>query len=64
MKAPEGEGAKVVCQNQVLKEPTEGEVEAMREVSTGDRKRKKRPGLTQGLVPGKKVMKKYYKQHI
>lgn len=62
VKGQEREKAEVLCQNQAPKEPTEREVEEMKDVSVGERKRKKRPGLTQGLVPGKKVMKNYYKQ--
>lgn len=56
----------VVCQNQVLPEPSAHELEKIRQeaVLQNAQKRKKRPGLTQGIVPGKKVMKKYMNQKL
>ncbi|XP_019876669.1 uncharacterized protein LOC109604572 [Aethina tumida] len=52
----------VVCQNQTVPQPSTEELEKIKEESVGhNQQKRKRPGLTQGLVPGKKVMKNYVK---
>lgn len=52
----------VICQNQSLAQPTEQEMTQIREEGMGTSSQKrKRPGLSQGLVPGKKVIKNYLK---
>ncbi|EFA10221.1 uncharacterized protein LOC656965 [Tribolium castaneum] len=53
----------VVCQSQSLPEPSPHELEKIRQEAV-TQKRKKRPGLTQGLVPGKKVMRNYVNQKL
>lgn len=54
----------VLYQNQKVPEPTPEVLEQIREESVTGNKQKKRPGLTQGLVPGKRVMKSYHKQQM
>ncbi|XP_030759872.1 uncharacterized protein LOC115885190 [Sitophilus oryzae] len=59
----------VICQrsatgqnylNNSLPQPTEQDImKITEEVAAEQKKKRKRPGLTQGLVPGKKVMKQY-----
>lgn len=53
----------VVCQSQSLPQPTHQEIDAIKEDAVNQKKRK-RPGLTQGLIPGKKVLKNYANQKI
>ena len=53
----------VICQKQNIPEPSVEELERIR-VEAVSLKKKKRPGLTQGLTPGKKVMKKYANQKL
>ncbi|GJQ75803.1 hypothetical protein Trydic_g17873 [Trypoxylus dichotomus] len=50
----------VLCQSQPLAQPTEHEINQI--VQENVAQKRKRPGLSQGLVPGKKVMKSYFKQ--
>ncbi|RZC34396.1 hypothetical protein BDFB_003018 [Asbolus verrucosus] len=54
----------IICQKQTLPQPSTQELEKIRQESVmqTSQKRKKRPGLTQGLIPGKKVMKNYVNQ--
>lgn len=55
----------VVCQSSVTglnaspQQPTPQDIEKIQEESLLEKKKRKRPGLTTGLVPGKKVMKQY-----
>nr|CAH7741314.1 unnamed protein product [Callosobruchus chinensis] len=49
----------VVCQN-APQTGFELEQSELGEEENGANKKRKRPGLSQGLVPGKKVMKQYY----
>lgn len=51
----------VLYQNQSLPQPTTQELKDIQEEAVASKKNRKRPGLTQGLVPGKKVMKNYMK---
>lgn len=52
----------VLCQNQLLPQPSIQELKEIQQDAIANKKSRKRPGLTQGLVPGKKVMKSYMKQ--
>ncbi|XP_044271645.1 uncharacterized protein LOC123015777 [Tribolium madens] len=56
----------VVCQNQNLPEPSPQDLEKIKQeaVTQNAQKRKKRPGLTQGLVPGKRIMKNYVNKKL
>lgn len=64
----------VICQrsatgqnylNNSLPQPTEQDImKITEEVAAEQKKKRKRPGLTQGLVPGKKVMKQIQIIHI
>ncbi|XP_060530048.1 uncharacterized protein LOC132704186 [Cylas formicarius] len=53
----------IVCHsggsNSSLARPTPQELEEIKEENSTDKRKRKRLGLTQGLVPGKKVMKHY-----
>lgn len=49
----------VLCQSQNLPHPTSTELKQIQSEAVLNRQKRKRPGLTQGLVPGKKVMKQY-----
>lgn len=51
----------VLCQSQKVPQPSVQELKQIQSEAVLNQKRK-RPGLTQGLVPGKKVMKEYLKQ--
>ncbi|KAF7288041.1 uncharacterized protein LOC143190760 [Rhynchophorus ferrugineus] len=57
----------VICQksatgqNYTLPQPSQQEIDKINE-DCEEKKKRKRPGLTQGLVPGKKVMKQYLNQ--
>ncbi|XP_017779329.1 PREDICTED: uncharacterized protein LOC108564734 [Nicrophorus vespilloides] len=53
----------VICQNQELTQPSAQELLQIKNDSTAANQKRKRPGLTQGLVPGKKVMRSYKQQH-
>lgn len=50
----------VLCQSQPLAQPTVHEINQI--VQDNNAQKRKRPGLSQGLVPGKKVMKSYFTQ--
>ncbi|CAH0554971.1 unnamed protein product [Brassicogethes aeneus] len=45
----------VVCQHQNLPQPSSNEIEKIKEESVLLNQKRRRPGLTQGLVPGKKI---------
>lgn len=49
----------VLCQNKTLPQSTPHELKQIQCEAVLNRQKRKRPGLTQGLVPGKKVMKDY-----
>lgn len=51
----------VLCQNKKLPQPTPHELKQIQSEAVLNQQKRKRPGLTQGLVPGKKVMKDYLK---
>lgn len=51
----------VLCQSQLLPQPTAEELKQIKEEGITLNKKRKKPGLAQGLVPGKKVMKSYMK---
>lgn len=52
----------ILCQNQKLPQPSAQELKQIQcEAVLNQNNKRKRVGLTQGLVPGKKVMKEYLK---
>lgn len=51
----------VLCQNQKLPQPSPQELKQIQSDAMLNQNKRKRAGLTQGLVPGKKVMKGYLK---
>lgn len=51
----------VLCQNKDLPQPTPQELKQFQSEAALNHQKRKRPGLTQGLIPGKKVMKEYLK---
>nr|XP_022917500.1 uncharacterized protein LOC111426884 [Onthophagus taurus]XP_022917501.1 uncharacterized protein LOC111426884 [Onthophagus taurus] len=51
----------VVCQSPSA-QPTNRDLQHINLESIGQIQKRKRPGLSQGLVPGKKVMKNYFNQ--
>lgn len=50
----------VLCQSQPLAQPTVHEINQI--VQENVAQKRKRPGLSQGVVPGKKVMRNYFNQ--
>lgn len=51
----------VLCQSKKVPQPSAQELKQIQSEAVMNKQKRKRPGLAQGLVPGKKVIKEYLK---
>lgn len=52
----------ILFQSQNMPQANNEEINAIKEAAIADSKKRKRPGLTEGIVPGKRVMNNYFNQ--